>query len=205
MNFKTILLFATAFTFAFSNGLDITEAENGVGIPIEAPLENAVADNVAAAAAENAAIESEIDDTNANEASPEIGTDESINEPPAVANEESENDADAVDVKDDSNAAEVAADAIDSEEENVPAADGQKIDDYDAADGKDGEKADDKEKDGEDKDAAEESDEEDKKGNGAAVAAGLAGAASVASAGIFFWVRKSKRASVEKFSSMNLV
>jgi len=209
MNFKTILLFATAFTFALSNSLEITEPENGVDIPMEAPIDNAVdTQAIEAAAAAAADVESEIDDTN--EADPAIGIDESNNEP--VAAEES--DVDGVEVNDDSNASDVAGDVDanetaggnESEDENVPAEEGQKIDDLDAAEGKAEGKAEDQEKSTEDKDAAEESNEEDEgNGNGAAVAAGLAGAASLASAGIFFWVRKSKRASVQKFSSMNLV
>ncbi len=69
MNFKTILLFAAAFTLAFSNNLEISDPEdNSVAAAAE---NNAVDVNIAEAAAENAAIESEIDDS---DSKPDIGT-----------------------------------------------------------------------------------------------------------------------------------
>lgn len=210
MKFRTILLLTATASLALANALDISDVEDDAGIINQD-------DN----------IESEIDDTidKIDEVNPDaiddIIPDDAIPEVDEKKDDDVINDGEA---SDDYNtvegaegaeeaAGEAAGEASDDYDEiaGLLDADGEGSDDYDSGisiekidelDAAEGEKAD------TDADAGadEKSDNEDDSGSDATVAAGIAGAAALSSAGIFLWIRKSKRTdTVEHFNSINMV
>ncbi|KAL6612505.1 hypothetical protein U3516DRAFT_664275 [Neocallimastix sp. 'constans'] len=200
MKFQSILLFAATAAFAYANSLDVSEDEDAVAPGSTDAGVSSEPEGIDNPSNPSNPLVTEIDidaDTPAgNEETPDSGDVASSDNTPDNAN--------AIDTPDNADAIDTPADSTTADDTPLTDTAGEGSDDYgdneQPAEGGNAEGVDANDvngEDGEDGDAAEQSAAEEEDSSNAGIAAGIAGAAALSSAGVFLWVKRSKRSEVE--------